>query len=554
MCGILGIFNSGLSNKKLREKILQYSRLLRHRGPDWSGVKIVNNQAISHERLSIIDPISGKQPLMDDKNKIILSVNGEIYNYKELKKEFESYEFKTKSDCEVIIPLYLRYRSNPEVFINLLSGMFSFILYDIEYNKFLIVRDHIGICPLYYGIEEDNKTLWFSSEMKALQENCYTFYQFPPGNFYYNGRFEQWYKPLWINTLIVPQKKVVFSLLREKFEKAVKARMMSDVPWGVLLSGGLDSSLVASVASRYFKSNNSWFSKLHSFTIGLPDSSDLIAARKVSEFLGTVHHEFTFTLQEGLDVLHDVIYHLETFDVTTIRASTPMFLMSRKIKSMGIKMVLSGEGSDEIFGGYLYFHKAPNKKEFHKETIDKVNNLYYYDCLRANKSTCAWGLEVRVPFLDKDFVNYVMSIDPEDKMITNDRIEKWVLRKTFDDPDNPYLPDNILWRQKEQFSDGVGYSWIDCLKDTANKEISDEVFSRAKDIFPINTPMSKEAFYYRKIFSTYFEKDVAAKTVPEGPSIACSTPAAIKWDESFSKYGEGGECSGRAISVHNSSY
>jgi asparagine synthase (glutamine-hydrolysing) len=534
---------------------------IQHRGPDWNGIRVFGDKgiAIEHERLAIIDPESGAQPLVsnDPEGIITLAVNGEIYNYKELADQLATpYKFMTKSDCEVIIPLYLEH--GPD-FVSKLRGMFSFVLYDAKKDFFMAARDHMGITPLYYGYGADG-SVWFASEMKALDHGCVRFEPFPPGNIFTSETEScyPWYNPAWFAPDHIGKTPLDLKVLREAFEASVKRRMMSDVPWGVLLSGGLDSSLVASIAVREKKklvaSGGEWINKIHSFTIGLENSPDLIAAKEVAEFLGTIHHSYTYTIQEGLDAVSEVIKHLETYDVTTIRASTPMFLMSRKIKAMGIKMVLSGEGADEVFGGYLYFHKAPNAMAFHRETVDKLRGLHQYDCLRANKSTSAWGLEARVPFLDADFLEIAMNIDSKEKMIDPKakKFEKYIIRKAFDDKENPYLPERILWRQKEQFSDGVGYGWIDSLKDLAEREVTDRQMKYAERLFPHNTPQTKEAYLYRSIFQKHFEKEVAALTVPGGPSIACSTPAAIEWDEAFKNRADP---SGRAIAgVHVDAY
>jgi len=571
MCGILACFKCA-DPSSLREKAIAASKALRHRGPDWSGYKVYGKHALCHERLAIVDPISGAQPLLSVDKTITLCVNGEIYNHKEVRKEFPDYKFTTLSDCEVMIPLYTKYQADPKTWLNKLRGMFSVVLYDSKTDDFLVARDHVGICPLYIGWGVDG-SVWFASELKALVDVCIKFEAFPPGKFYRGStsKFEDWYTPTWKNRELIPSRPLVLAELRENFVKAVVRRMMSDVPWGVLLSGGLDSSLVASIASRYgFQGNSkkkrsisnadslgkseSWFPHLHSFSIGLQGSPDLAAARKAATFLQTIHHELVFTLEEGIDAINDVVYHLETYDVTTIRAATPMFLMSRKIKAMGIKMVLSGEGADEIFGGYLYFHKAPGHEELHKETVDKVCNLHKFDCLRANKSTMAWGVEPRVPFLDYDFLEYAMSIDPKEKLIRNGRIEKHILRQAFDTKEDPFLPDEILWRQKEQFSDGVGYGWIDHIKSTAEAAVSDVNFEARQHRFPHNTPHTKEAYYIREMFHKHFPQQSAAESVPGGPSIACSTAAAVEWDEAFKKFGAGGECSGRSVGVHEDAY
>lgn len=554
MCGILAVFDSA-DGIKLRPKMIQCSKKLRHRGPDWSGYKVVDNKhAFGHERLAIIDPVSGAQPLVSKDGNTTLCVNGEIYNHNALRAA-SGYEFATLSDCEVIIPLYQENKADPKVWLNRLRGMFAFVLYDDVAGEYLVARDHVGICPLYIGWGADG-SIWFASEMKALVDVCTRYECFPPGA-YFSGKtkaFTRWYTPAWEDRELIPKQPLRLPELRQQFEAAVVRRMMSDVPWGVLLSGGLDSSLVASIASRQMAQDQN-AEGLHSFSIGLADSPDLKAAKVVADFLGTIHHEFVFTVEEGIDAVRDVIYHLETYDVTTVRAATPMFLMSRKIKAMGIKMVLSGEGADEIFGGYLYFHKAPNAKELHQETVDKVLDLHKFDCLRANKSTMSWGVEARVPFLDYDFLEYAMALDPEEKLIKDGRIEKNCLRAAFDTPDNPYLPKDILWRQKEQFSDGVGYGWIDHLKVTAAGEVSDQQFANAENMFPHNPPQSKEAYYIRSIFESHFPAASAAETVPGGPSIACSTAKAVEWDASFKKFGSGGECSGRSVlGVHQDDY
>lgn len=545
MCGICACYNSILSINELRQTILNCGKKIRHRGPDSNGLYVLNNKiALLHERLSIMDPESGAQPF--NNNGIILTVNGEIYNYKELQKEIIiDYTFQTKSDSEVIIPLYLQYGIK---FIKKLSGMFSFILYDININNMFVIRDHIGITPLYYGYGVDG-SVWFASELKALTDICLIIKNFPPG-YYYNcnsNEFIKWYKPNWLcnNFINTASQKNYLELIKEGLTQSVRKRMMSDVPWGVLLSGGLDSSLVSSIICKENKDKQN----IHSFSIGLEDSPDLFAAQKVANFLGTVHHSYIYTIQEGIDAIKDVIYHLETYDITTIRASTPMFLLSRKIKALGIKMVLSGEGADEIFGGYLYFHKAPNKEEFHKETIEKIKKLNLYDCLRANKSSSAWGLEIRVPFLDNEFLDIAMNIDPQLKMINKEQpIEKYILRKAFKDN---YLPDNILWRQKEQFSDGVGFGWIDNLKSHTENIISDRQMKLANILFPYNTPKTKEGYWYRSIFDKHFPNESCAKTVEQEDTIACSTANAIKWDASFQNCLDP---SGRAIDNHHNSY
>ncbi|TMW58366.1 hypothetical protein Poli38472_009925 [Pythium oligandrum] len=561
MCGIVAIYASMMKESELRQAALEAGKRIQHRGPDWNGIRVFPEKgiAIEHERLAIVDPESGAQPLVstDADESITLAVNGEIYNHKQLAAELKTpYTFRTKSDCEVIIPLYMEHGVE---FLNKLRGMFSFVLYDAKKQVLIAARDHMGITPLYYGYGADG-SVWFASELKALEHGCVRFEPFPPGHFFSteSESFTQWYNPSWFDSEHMGETPLDLMTLRTSFESAVKRRMMADVPWGVLLSGGLDSSLVASIAVRekqkLVASGGEWINRIHSFTIGLENSPDLKAAKEVAEFLGTIHHSYTYTIQEGLDAVSEVIKHLETYDVTTVRASTPMFLMSRKIKAMGIKMVLSGEGADEVFGGYLYFHKAPNAKAFHRETVDKLRGLHQYDCLRANKATSAWGLEARVPFLDADFLEVAMNIDTREKMIDakNGRMEKYIIRKAFDDAENPYLPKNILWRQKEQFSDGVGYGWIDSLKDWAEREVTDRQMKHAARLFPYNTPQTKEAYLYRSIFTKHFEKEVAAETVPGGPSIACSTAAAIEWDAAFKNMADP---SGRAVAgVHVEAY
>uniref|UniRef100_A0A0C9RR02 Asparagine synthetase [glutamine-hydrolyzing] n=1 Tax=Wollemia nobilis TaxID=56998 RepID=A0A0C9RR02_9CONI len=554
MCGILAVLGCSDTSYAKRVRVLELSRRLRHRGPDWSGLFQSENAFLAHQRLAIIDPTSGDQPLYNEDEKIVVTVNGEIYNHEKLKEGLKSHSFRTGSDCEVIAHLY---EEHGEDFVDMLDGMFSIVLLDTRDGSFLAARDAIGITSLYIGWGIDG-SVWFASEMKALNDNCERFEAFPPGHIFSSkeGGLRRWYNPPWFSEKIpsIPYDTMV---LRRAFENAVVKRLMTDVPFGVLLSGGLDSSLVAAVAARHLagtKAAKLWGTQLHSFCVGLKGSPDLKAAKEVADYLGTVHHEFHFTVQDGIDALEDVIYHVETYDVTSIRASTPMFLMSRKIKSLGVKMVLSGEGSDEIFGGYLYFHKAPNKEEFHRETCRKIKALHMYDCLRANKSTSAWGLEARVPFLDKEFINVAMEIDPDWKMVMPDvgRMEKWVLRKAFDDEDNPYLPKHILYRQKEQFSDGVGYSWIDGLKSHAAAHVTDIMLGNAKYVFPHNTPTTKEGYYYRMIFERFFPQNSARLTVPGGPSVACSTAKAVEWDAAWSN---NLDPSGRAaLGVHVSAY
>ncbi|KAK9448390.1 uncharacterized protein V1518DRAFT_418851 [Limtongia smithiae] len=539
MCGIFACHHHP-DVVSFKPKALQMAKLIRHRGPDWSGNFVKNNTIIAHERLAIVGLDSGAQPLTNEDDTLALGVNGEIYNHVILRhKSCSGYNFKTQSDCEVIIPLYSKYDIDCP---NYLDGMFAFVLYDAVKDRMIAARDPIGITTLYMGRASTCPgAVFFASEMKALSEVCDDIMTFPPGHVYDSStdKLTRYFKPSWWDASRVPTTPLDLTAIRTSLESAVRKRLMSEVPYGVLLSGGLDSSLIASIAAREtakaqqpveaaaetltgvdengnLSGGGSW-PRLHSFAIGLPGAPDLVAARKVADFIGTVHHEHTFTLQEGLDALSDVIYHLETFDVTTIRASTPMYLLSRKIKAMGVKMVLSGEGSDEIFGGYLYFGAAPSKEEFHSETVQRVKNLHLADCLRANKSTCAWGLEARVPFLDKQFLELVMNIDPAEKMITKDRMEKYILRKAFDTTDEPsekaYLPAEILWRQKEQFSDGVGYSWIDCLKDTAEQFVSDEQFASPKASWGADVPTTKEAYWYRCMFDEHFPSKTCAETV-----------------------------------------
>ena len=553
MCGIACAFDLKEKSNDIRPKILEMSRRIRHRGPDWSGIYSSNNAILAHERLGIVDPTSGKQPLYSNDKKLVLAANGEIYNHRSLRKEIgDKYDFSTGSDCEVILALYKLKGKN---FIDNLNGMFAFALYDQEKDSYLIARDHVGIIPLYMGWD-DKGTFYVASELKALEGFCKKIELFPPGCYLYSkdAEVKKWYHRSWKDYNTVKDQKTEIRAIRESLSNAVRRQLMSDVPYGVLLSGGLDSSITSAVAKIYADKriesdgeNEAWWPTLHSFAVGLEGSPDLIAAKKVAKHIGTVHHEVKFTIQEGLDAIKDVIYHLETYDVTTIRASTPMFLMARVIKSMGIKMVLSGEGSDEIFGGYLYFHKAPNAESFHEETVRKLDKLHQYDCLRANKALASWGIEGRVPFLDKEFMDVAMSINPSDKMINSERMEKWVLRKAFED----LLPKEVAWRQKEQFSDGVGYSWIDTLKERVEEIISDEVFDNAASVFDINTPLNKEEYFYRTIFKNHFPSRTAAASVPSVPSVACSSPEALKWDSSFSNMNDP---SGRAIKTHERSY
>ncbi len=554
MCGIVCAFDLKKNQKELRPQLLEMSKLLRHRGPDWSGIYSSENAIMGHERLAIVDPNSGKQPLYSPNKKNILAANGEIYNHLELREQLKNkYEFSTQSDCEIILALY---QEKGIDFIDDLNGIFAFAIYDSINDEFFIARDHMGIIPLYMGWDKDG-TFYVASELKALEGVCSKIELFPPGH-YMHSRDKtpnKWYKRNWIDYEAVKNNKTSISDLHDALSDAVHRQLMSDVPYGVLLSGGLDSSITSALAKKFsskrVESNDTqsaWWPQLHSFSVGLVGSPDLEAAKKVSEYIGSIHHEVIFTIQEGLDALRDVIYHLETYDVTTVRASTPMFLMARSIKSHGIKMVLSGEGADELFGGYLYFHKAPSAEEFHKETVRKLEKLHQYDCLRANKSLAAWGIEGRVPFLDKEFIDVAMRINPKDKMINSKRMEKWVVRKAFED----YLPESVAWRQKEQFSDGVGYSWIDTLKEVVELAVTDEQMSNAHYRFPLQTPQNKEEFYYRSIFEEHFPSDAAAMSVPSVPSVACSTPVALNWDEAFKNQNDP---SGRAVAkVHDDAY
>ncbi|GAA6186851.1 asparagine synthase B [Aliiglaciecola sp. NS0011-25] len=555
MCGIFGILDIKTDVSELRTQALELSKLLRHRGPDWSGIWNNNSAILSHERLAIVDVDTGAQPLISRNNNHVLAVNGEIYNHKALEKDLaQPYDFKTKSDCEVILPLY---QQKGIEFIDELQGMFAFILYDEEQDAYLIARDHIGIIPLYTGFDEHGN-FYVASEMKALVPVCKTVSEFPPGHYLWSktGELKKYYQRDWMSYDAVKDKTTNLDDLKTAFEKSVKSHMMSDVPYAVLLSGGLDSSLVSAIAAKYVAKriededkSDAWWPRLHSFAVGLEGAPDLVAAKKVADMIGTVHHEIHFTIQEGIDAIRDVIYYLETYDTTTIRAATPMYLMSRKIKAMGIKMVLSGEGADEIFGGYLYFHKAPNAKEFHEETVRKLDRLHMFDCARANKATAAWGVEARVPFLDKEFLDVAMRLNPKDKMCLDGKMEKWILRKAFDNGE--YLPPEVLWRQKEQFGDGVGYSWIDSIKDYVDNEVTEQQLATAEFRFPHNTPDTKEGYFYRTIFEGYFPQESAANCVPGGKSIACSTVEALEWDESFKNMADP---SGRSvISVHGKS-
>ncbi|MCF6298010.1 MAG: asparagine synthase B [Flavobacteriaceae bacterium] len=554
MCGIVCAFDLKEKSENLRPQLLEMSKKIRHRGPDWSGIYSNDKAILTHERLSIVDPVSGKQPLFSEDKKLVLAANGEIYNHRELRKQFKGkYNFQTESDCEIILALY---KEKGVDFIDEMNGIFGFALYDVEKDEYFIARDHMGIIPLYMGWDKKG-TFYIASELKALEGICTKIELFPPGHYLSSkdGQLVKWYNRDWTDFDAVKDNQTSIDELHDALEAAVHRQLMSDVPYGVLLSGGLDSSVTSAIAKKYAEKRietddkqAAWWPQLHSFSVGLKGSPDLAAARLVAKHIDTIHHEIEFTIQEGLDAIKDVIYNLETYDITTIRASTPMYLMARVIKSMGVKMVLSGEGADELFGGYLYFHKAPNAKEFHEETVRKLNKLHMYDCLRANKSLASWGIEGRVPFLDKEFIDVAMRINPKDKMINGERMEKWVIRKAFES----YLPKSVAWRQKEQFSDGVGYSWIDTLKEMVDEKISDEQLKNAKAKFPIQTPTSKEEYYYRSIFTEHFPSDTAALCVPQEPSVACSTKIALEWDETFKNMNDP---SGRAVAnVHDDAY
>ena len=554
MCGIVAILNIKSHSESLRAKALMMSAKIRHRGPDWSGIYVGKSAILAHERLSIVDPQSGSQPLKNKANTVILAVNGEIYNHLDIRSQYaNNFEFQTGSDCESILALYQQKGIH---FLEDLSGIFAFVLYDSVKDEYLIARDPIGVIPLYIGKDADG-TLYVASELKALEGFCDSYEPFLPGHYYWSGegKMVRWYKREWEDYENVKGSTIGITEVKNALEDAVKRQLMCDVPYGVLLSGGLDSSVISAIAKKYsqmpIESNNkkeAWWPQLHSFAVGLKESPDLIAARKVAEYIGTIHHEIHYTVQEGLDALRDVIYYTETYDVTTVRASTPMYLLARVIKSMGKKMVLSGEGADEIFGGYLYFHKAPNAKAFHDETVRKLQKLYLYDCLRANKSLLAWGVEGRVPFLDKEFLDVAMRVDAENKMSKDGRMEKWIVRKAFED----LLPESVAWRQKEQFSDGVGYSWIDTLKKITADAVSDEQMKEAQKRFPIKSPMNKEEYYYRAIFEQHYPSESAARSVASEKSVACSTSVALEWDEAFKNINEP---SGRAVKgVHESTY
>ena len=554
MCGIVAIFNIQEQTPELRQKALRMSQKIRHRGPDWSGIYTGGTTILCHERLSIVDPESGRQPLFAPDKKQVLAVNGEIYNHQDIRKRFEGkYQFQTGSDCEVILALY---REKGIDFLDNLSGIFAFALYDAERNEFLIARDPIGVIPLYIGYDSDGK-VYVASELKALEGQCERYEPFLPGHYYWSREpgMKRYYKRDWFSYDAVKGNTASTRAIHDALEDAVRRQLMSDVPYGVLLSGGLDSSVISAVAEKYAERRieengreRAWWPRLHSFAVGLKGAPDLAKARMVADHIGTVHHEINYTIQEGLDAIRDVIYFIETYDVTTVRASTPMYLLARVIKSMGIKMVLSCEGADEIFGGYLYFHKAPTAQAFHEETVRKLSKLYMYDCLRANKSLSAWGVEGRVPFLDKEFLDVAMRTNPEAKMCPGKTIEKRIVREAFAD----LLPDAVAWRQKEQFSDGVGYSWIDTLKQVTSDLVSDEQMAHAAERFPINPPRNKEEYYYRSIFAEHFPSDSAARSVPSVPSVACSTAEALAWDEAFKNMNDP---SGRAVAgVHEEAY
>ena len=554
MCGIATIFNIKEQTPALRKKALEMAKKIRHRGPDWSGIYCGKTAILAHERLSIVDPQSGRQPLFSHDRKQVLAVNGEIYNHREIRKQYAGhYEFQTGSDCEVILALY---RDKGIDFLEDLNGIYAFALYDEEKDDFLIARDPIGVIPLYIGRDKDGK-VYCASELKALEGFCDEYEPFLPGHYYIGseGKMKRWYKRDWMDYDAVKDNGGNATDIRAALDEAVKRQLMSDVPYGVLLSGGLDSSVISALAKQYASKRietdsrqDAWWPQLHSFAVGLKGAPDLAKAREVAEHIGTVHHEINYTIQEGLDAVRDVIYFIETYDVTTVRASTPMYLLARVIKSMGIKMVLSGEGADEVFGGYLYFHKAPNAKAFHEETVRKLSKLHLYDCLRANKSLAAWGVEGRVPFLDKEFLDVAMRLNPELKMCPGKTIEKKIVREAFAD----LLPESVVWRQKEQFSDGVGYSWIDTLKQITAEAVSDEQIAHAAERFPINPPMNKEEYYYRSIFEEYFPSESAARSVPSVPSVACSSAEALAWDASFKNLNDP---SGRAVAgVHEEAY
>lgn len=554
MCGFVGAFDLTQDLTNLRSQVLKMAKRIRHRGPDWSGIYCGEKAILVHERLSIVDIKSGGQPLYNKDKNLVLAVNGEIYNHQNIRNRFKGkYEFQSNSDCEVLLALY---QEKGVALFDELNGIYAFALYDIDNNSYLIGRDHMGIIPLYMGYDDFGQ-FYVASELKALEGICPNIKEFPAGYYYdsRDGELKQWYKRDWMEYDNVKDNNTDLEVLKKGLEDAVHRQLMSDVPYGVLLSGGLDSSIISAVAKKFaarrIENNNeteAWWPQLHSFAIGLEGAPDLIAAQKVADYIGTVHHEIHFTVEEAMDALSDVIYHIETYDVTTVRASTPMYLLARFIKSMGVKMVLSGEGSDEIFGGYLYFHKAPNAKALHEETVRKLDKLHLYDCLRANKTLAAWGVEGRVPFLDKEFMDIAMRMNPQDKICGNGKMEKYALRKAFEG----YLPESVTWRQKEQFSDGVGYNWIDTLREVASKKVTDKQMEKAAERFPINPPMSKEEYWYRTMFEEHFPSASAASTVPSVPSVACSSAVALEWDASFKNRIDP---SGRAVkTVHAEAY
>ena len=554
MCGIISIFNISRQTDELRQKALRMSQKIRHRGPDWSGIYCGGTAILAHERLSIVDPESGRQPLFSPDRRQVLAVNGEIYNHQEIRERYrDTYSFQTGSDCEVILALY---RDQGVNFLEQLNGIFAFALYDEEQEAFLVARDPIGVIPLYIGYDDDGK-VYVASELKALEGQCQRYEPFPPGHYLYSkdGEIRRYYKRDWFDYEQVKDNGGTADDVHHTLEEAVRRQLMSDVPYGVLLSGGLDSSVISAIAAKYAQRRvetggreAAWWPRLHSFAVGLKGAPDLAKARMVAEHIGTVHHEINYTIQEGLDAIRDVIYFIETYDVTTVRASTPMYLLARVITSLGIKMVLSGEGADEVFGGYLYFHKAPNAKAFHEETVRKLSKLHLYDCLRANKSLAAWGVEGRVPFLDKEFLDVAMRLNPQLKMCPGQTVEKKIVREAF----AHMLPSEVAWRQKEQFSDGVGYSWIDTLKQITSERVSDEQMAHASERFPINPPRCKEEYFYRSIFAEHFPSESAARSVPSVPSVACSTAEALAWDEAFKNMNDP---SGRAVhGVHEQAY
>ena len=554
MCGIVSIFNIKKQTHELREKALRMSQKIRHRGPDWSGIYCGGSAILAHERLSIVDPESGGQPLFSPDRKVVLAVNGEIYNHQEIRRQYAGrYDFQTGSDCEVILALYHDKGIN---FLEDISGIFAFALYDEEKDAFLIARDPIGVIPLYIGYDSDG-TVYVASELKALEGQCERYEPFLPGHYYWSKEpgMKRYYHRDWFEYDAVKNNEASVDAIRDTLKDSVRRQLMSDVPYGVLLSGGLDSSVISAIAEKFSEhriednsQTRAYWPRLHSFAVGLKGAPDLEKAKLVADHIGTVHHEINYTIQEGLDAIRDVIYFIETYDVTTVRASTPMYLLARVIKSMGIKMVLSGEGADEVFGGYLYFHKAPSAKAFHEETVRKLSKLHYYDCLRANKSLSAWGVEGRVPFLDKEFLDVAMRTNPDAKMCPGSTIEKKIVREAFAD----MLPAEIAWRQKEQFSDGVGYSWIDTLKKITSETVSDEQMAHAAERFPINPPLNKEEYYYRSIFAEHFPSESAARSVNQEASVACSTAIALEWDAAFKNMNDP---SGRAVKgVHEQAY